>query len=205
MRVIKPYYEIMYPSQLTNVNSTIANAARTCYQSSPADDGRMVRSLVRSGHTAMLEHASMTVKFVCDRGISHEIVRHRLASFGQESTRYCNYAKDKFNSEITVIKPRFFDEGTEAYDMWYDACKYAEKQYFALLNEGCSPEQARTVLPTSVKTEIIMTADMTEWRHFFRLRALGTTGSPHPQMTELALPLLKECVELMPDVFGDLL
>lgn len=208
MRVVKASYEIVWPrttEDYREVNARIANAARTCYQSEGVHDWRMVRNLVRSGHTAMLEHATMTVRFVCDRGVSHEIVRHRLASYAQESTRYCNYSQGKFGNELTFVSPCFWQDNAWLYEKWVQAMRQAEDAYLNMLRNDCTPEQARSVLPNSVKTELVMTANMAEWRHFFKLRALGVTGKPHPQMAELAVPLLRECAANMPDVFGDLL
>ena len=138
-----------------------------------------------------LKHFRPTVQFIVDRGVSHEIVRHRAASFAQESTRYCNYMKDDFGGEIAVIKPFYLEEGTIGYSIWEDACRSAETAYFDLLNWGCTAQEARGVLPTHLKTEVVMTAPLSEWVHFFNLRALGTTGAPHPQMKEVAEPLLE--------------
>ncbi|MBQ8218245.1 MAG: FAD-dependent thymidylate synthase [Bacilli bacterium] len=129
-------------------------------------------------------HLTHTVLFVCDRGVTHEFVRHRPASFAQESTRYCNYSKDKFGNEITVVKPCFYEKGSEEYKVWYEGCLSDEKTYFKLLELGCSAQQARDNLPTSVKTELIMTATEEEWQHVINLRYHGTTGKPHPQMIE---------------------
>lgn len=146
-------------------------------------------------------HYDITIKFTCDRGVTHEIVRHRPASFAQESTRYCNYSKDQFGGEITTIQPFFLCDGTKGMMHWKDSMFKCEANYFKLLNWGCSPQEARSVLPNSLKTEIIMTANIKEWKHFFNLRALGTTGSPHPQMKEVALPAMKEVASLHEDVF----
>ena len=164
----------------------------------------MVAALIKRGHEAMLEHCSFTIKFIVDRGISHELVRHRLASFAQESTRYCNYSKEGFGGEITVIEPFFLAENTPGYSSWYDACLHSESAYFALLNWGCTPQEARSVLPNSLKTEVCMTANLREWRHFFKLRAADATGSAHPQMKEVTVPLLKELKQLIPVVFDDI-
>ena len=152
----------------------------------------------------MIEHIVITVRFICDRGVSHELVRHRIASFAQESTRYCNYQKDDFGSEITVIEPLFLERGTEAWSMWYNSCLNSEKTYFDLLNWGCTPEEARAVLPHSLKTEVVVTMNLREWRHFFQLRAYRTSRKPHPQMRQLALPLLEKFKNFLPEVFGDL-
>lgn len=194
------------------------------------DSEKFVRKLIERGHEAMLEHVSITVKFIVDRGVSHELVRHRLASFAQESTRYCNYSKDKFGNEITVIEPSFFMDipkerreliqciifGTSenypdditpherAYFSWVYGCHMSEASYFSMLEEGCSPQEARSVLPNSLKTEVVMTANLREWRHFLNLRAAGVTGKPHPQMLEVAVPLLKHLRKLLPAVFEDI-
>lgn len=208
MRIIEPSYEIITPLNRDAVLKRIEQCARTCYKSEEkiTDESapKMVKSLIRSGHEAMIEHCSITVKFICDRGVSHEIVRHRLASFAQESTRYCNYSKDDFGTEITFIKPLYLDENTNGYNYWQSACRVSEIAYFDLLNWGCTPQEARAVLPNSLKTEIVVTMNLREWRHFFKLRALGTTGKPHPQMKELALPLLNDFKEALPEVFEDL-
>lgn len=213
MQIINAKYEIMRPRVMDAASrdaiyGIIEEAARTCYKSeAKITDGSaaaIVKSLIRRGHEAMLEHASMTVRFFVDRGVSHELVRHRIASFAQESTRYCNYAREDFGSSITFIKPVFFREGGPSYLVWKNDCERAEASYFALMEIGETPERARTVLPSSTKTEVVMTMNMREWRHFFRLRAIGTTGTPHPQMREVALPLLKEVANLMPELFGDI-
>lgn len=146
-------------------------------------------------------HIRQTVKFIIDRGISHEFVRHRRFSFAQESTRYCNYQKNKFGCEITFIAPFYLDPAKEPYIEWKKSCYVAEKQYFRLLEEGLPPQEARAVLPTSTKTELVMTGTLREWKHFFNLRALGTTGEPHPQAKEVALPLLEMFRVGWPDVF----
>ena len=137
-------------------------------------------------------HEYHSIKFVVDRGVSHEIVRHRPASFAQESTRYCNYSKDKFGNSITVIRPLFFKEDSVEMAAWESAMHSVEKSYFSLLEMGCTPQQARTVLPNSLKTEIIMTANVAEWKHFLNLRSRGITGAPHPQMKEVADMVMSE-------------
>lgn len=126
-----------------------------------------------------------TVKFICDRGVSHELVRHRVFSFAQESQRYCNYSKDKFGNEVTFINNPDGQQFTETYWLM-DAYEHAEKVYFKLLKEGYSPQQARRVLPNATKTEIIMTGFEDDWKHFFDLRLRGTTGKPHPDMLVVA-------------------
>lgn len=128
-------------------------------------------------------HKDVTVKFICDRGVSHEIVRHRVASFAQESTRYCNYSQDKFGKEITVIRPSWCEEGMDVYDYWKNGCLDSEHTYFTLLDNGATPQQARSVLPNSLKTEVIVTMNLSGWNHFFGLRC---TPSAHPDMQEVA-------------------
>ena len=208
MKAIKPYTQIMSAIDGQEILKKIEKVGRVCYKSEgKIEDGsaeKFVSALVKRGHEAMLEHESITIKFVVDRGVSHEIVRHRLASFAQESTRYCNYGKDDFGSEITFIKPIFFEDGTETYEMWRHSCEDAEAAYFNLLDCGCTPQEARAVLPNSLKTELVMTANLREWRHFFKLRAANSTGKAHPQMLEVTRPLLDKLKWLIPIVFDDI-
>lgn len=214
MKIINAGYEIIRPNMdgleaRNAIYQLIEQAGRTCYKSedkiTPESAAAFVKGIVKRGHEAMLEHASMTVKFIVDRGVSHELVRHRLFSFAQESTRYCNYSADKFGKEITVIRPCFLADGSILYADWFRAMQYAEKFYFTMLNDGSTPQEARSVLPNSLKTEVVVTGNMREWRHFFRLRAAGETGAPHPQMSEVAVPLFKEVRAYMPELFGDIL
>ena len=223
MILISPSYEILCDnkdSYKEYVYKQIADAARTCYKSEgssrPDADIRLIKRLVASGHEAMLEHASITVKFITDRGISHEIVRHRMASFAQESQRYCRYSDSKFGNAITYCKIKdaleidpvtiklTAEQKTFLLNEWLEACKDAEKHYLRILDIGASPQIARSVLNNSTKTEIVVTANIREWRHILSLRAAGTTGKPHPQMIELMAPLLKEFSEWMPELFQDI-
>lgn len=138
-------------------------------------------------------HINHTLLLTTDRGVTHEMVRHRVASFAQESTRYCNYTKGKFGNEITVIEPGFYEKDSERYNLWKESCEHDEEVYFKLIEMGAKPQEARDNLPTSVKAELIVTASETEWQHIINLRYHGTTGAPHPQMKELmgiAYPLL---------------
>lgn len=151
-------------------------------------------------------HNTMSVIFTVDRGVTHELVRMRRASFAQESTRYCNYANDKFDNEITVIKPVWWDKWTEAIrESWERAMIFAEEEYMNMLkDETVKAQQARSVLPHSLKVDIMVTAPMDEWRHIFNLRACDATGPAHPQMKEVMVPLLKEAQTIYPDLFGDM-
>ena len=146
----------------------------------------------------------ITVRFICNRQVSHEFVRHRVFSFAQESTRYCNYTKDKFDGELTFIQPCWIDEEyvpgeydrSEQFVMLTEMLENVESTYNFMINSGWKPQQAATILPNALKTELIMTGfvDDTGWKHFFNLRAKGTTGAPHPQAKELAEPLMKEFI-----------
>lgn len=205
MRVLKAGYEIIDELNGEEILKKLEKVARVCYKSedkiTEGSAERMIRALIKNGHEAMLEHYSFSVKFIVDRGVSHEIVRHRIASFAQESTRYCNYSGDG----IAVIEPFYLDEGSSKYKVWLNLCQVAEDTYIAMCGAKATPQEARAVLPTSLKTELVMTANLREWRHFFKLRALGVTGKPHPQMVEIALPLLKEVQAKIPVVFDDLI
>lgn len=205
MKIIKAGYEILSEINGNKILQSIEKAARTCYKSEDliTEDSakKLVANLLQRGHLAMIEHENLSVKFICDRGVSHEIVRHRVASYAQESTRYCNYSKDKFGNEITVIKPCFWDEHSAQYGAWETMCRQAEKCYFELLENGASPQEARSVLPNSLKTEIVMTANLREWQHFFKLR---TASSAHPQIREITIPLLKELQSKIPLIFDDI-
>lgn len=209
MRVINAGYEIISDLNGSEILKHIERCARVCYKSedriTAGSAEKMVAALIRSGHEAMLEHYSFTVKFICDRGVSHELVRHRIASFAQESSRYCCYAKDKFGKELTFINPCFWEPDSDNYARWFHEMDESEKTYLAMIENGATPEQVRDILPTSIKTEIVMTANLREWRHFFKLRAEGVTGKPHPQMLEITIPLLKELKQKVPVVFDDIM
>lgn len=205
MNIISAKAEIITPIDGQAVLEHLEQCGRVCYKSEDKiEDGSaetFLKNIIKRGHEAVLEHCSFTVKFICDRGVSHEIVRHRMASYCQESSRYCNYANDKFHNEITVIKPCYLVEGTQSFMIWESACRVAEMAYFDLLNYGCTPQEARAVLPNSLKTEVVMTANIREWRHFFKLRC---SPAAHPQMREVANMLLAKCKESIPVLFDDI-
>ena len=173
MKIVKPNYEILTPIDKDGVYKHLEEVGRVCYKSedkiTPASAEKFLGSLIKNGHEAIIEHFSFSVKFICDRGISHEIVRHRLFSFAQESTRYCNYNKDKFGNEITVIEPSFFikNKDEHVYAIWYESMLQSQRKYFQLLEHGATPQEARAVLPNSLKTELVVTGNLREWRHFF--------------------------------------
>ena len=201
MKIIKPSYEIIDTLDATEILKKIELCGRVCYKSEDKitenSAREFVKQIIKAGHESVLEHFSFSVRFVTDRGISHEIVRHRIASFSQESTRYCNYSNDKFDNEITVVEPF---QLTSQKPNWRKACEVAEEQYFKLL-KTTTPQTARAVLPTSLKTEIIMTANLRTWRHFLKLR---TSKNAHPDLRVLTTPLLKELKQLIPVVFDDI-
>ena len=205
MRIIKPSVEIVDMLDPETILKKIEIAGRVCYKSenkiSEESAARFISSIIKHGHESVLEHASITVKFTVDRGVSHEIVRHRLASYSQESTRYCNYGKDKFGNEITVIEPCYFEKFTYQWAWWKQTCEQAEKSYFVLLEAGATPQEARAVLPNSLKTELIMTANIREWRHFLKLR---TSPASHPQIIEVADMLLNKFKRSIPVLFDDI-
>lgn len=225
MKIIKQSHKILHLDGIDRIEL----AARTCYKSeekigcqlaNPENNdcfakeplcgfcnlstaAKMTKHLVKLGHHAMLEHGSATVRFVTDRGVTHEIVRQRLASFGQESTRYVNYN----GRDMQFILPVWLEDVDE-YDpgmiLWESSMAGSEMDYKRLLAIGWAPEEARDVLPTSLATTIVVTANYREWRHILSLRALGTAGRPHPQMRALMLPLLKEFKNRVPAVFEDM-
>ena len=206
MKIINASYEILTPINGEQILKDIEKIGRTCYKSEnliTEDSSKIfVRNLIKRGHEAMLEHNNITVRFICDRGVSHELVRHRLASFAQESTRYCNYSKDKFGNELTFIKPCFWNNETNVnYLNWENVLENIECAYFGMLKCGAPPEQARNILPNSLKTEVVMSANIREWRHFFKLRC---DKAAQPQMRELAIPLCKELQKKIPVVFDDI-
>lgn len=205
MKVVEPGFEFIGRVDGMAIIKSIEIAGRTCYKSESniTDESarEFVASIIKRGHESVLEHEKVSVKIICDRGVSHEIVRHRIASYSQESTRYCNYSKDRFGGELTVIAPHFWEEDSDEYATWYAAMEAAERAYNSLVLSGAKPEEARTVLPNSLKTEIVVTMNLREWRHFFKLRA---HSSAHPQIREIAIPLLMTMRCLIPVVFDDI-
>ena len=205
MKFVNAGYEIITPIDGETILKRIEQCGRVCYKSEDLITNESAKkfceNIIKRGHEAVLEHCSFTVKFIVDRGVSHEIVRHRIASYCQESTRYCNYSKDKFGNEITVIKPCFWDKSDSRYHSWMLAMDNAERLYFNLIEQGATPQEARSVLPNSLKTEAVMTANIREWRNFFKLR---TSPSAHPQIREVAIPLLKELQTKIPVLFDDI-
>jgi len=206
MRVISPSFEIIGTIDGDEILKEIERIGRVCYKSEDKittdSAGKFVKMILASGHESVIEHSRVSVKVICDRGVSHEIVRHRIASYSQESTRYCNYFKEKFGKELTLIKPFFWNDDIEKYAIWLETMQIIESNYNRLVGSGAKPEEARSILPNSLKTEIIMTMNLREWRHFFKLR---TSKEAHPQMREIAIPMLKEMHSLIPVIFEDII
>jgi thymidylate synthase (FAD) len=201
MQAIKSSFEILKGLDEGTLKR-IESYGRTCYKSDCKleSEKTFAKALIDRQHESVIEHEIVTVRIVCDRGVSHELVRHRLASYSQESTRYCNYSKEKFGRTVTFIEPDFGDNARAMY-LWRVACMASEDNYFGLLDLGVKPEIARSVLNNSLKTEIVVTMNLRSWRNFFKLR---TAKSAHPQMREIAVPMLAEFKKRLPIIFDDI-
>lgn len=211
MLLINQYVEI-FPLNARDLLSTIERAGRTCYKSedkiTPASSSEFVRRMIKLGHEAMIEHGQISFRIVTNRGVTHELVRHRLASYAQESTRYCDYQ----SHDITFINPVWSQLEPSKYENAFNIANdqdrrfiaqmlTAEDSYKSLRRLGWTPQQAREVLPNALKTEIIMTANPREWRHFLKLRCHKTA---HPQMRGIAMNIYKILVNILPELFEDL-
>ncbi|MCI5494838.1 MAG: FAD-dependent thymidylate synthase [Roseburia sp.] len=212
MQVIKPSIEIIDMEDYEKIVKKIERIGRVCYKSEGkiTEDSaeKFIKGLLTRQHESVIEHENVTVRFVCDRGVTHEIVRHRIASYSQESTRYCNYSGDKFDNQITVIdlasgfQYDLSKENDKAkYEVWTKAMENAEQSYFRMLELGATPQEARSVLPNSLKTEIVVTMNLRSWRNFFRLRV---DSHAHPQMREVATMLYEEFQKRLPVFVADL-
>lgn len=212
MIVVKPEVEIIDMPDYSDVIRKIEKIGRVCYKSEDRIQNdsaeKFIAGIIKRGHESVIEHASVSVKVICDRGVTHEIVRHRVASYSQESTRYCNYSKDKFQSQISVVDIATgfsydMENPTDCqkYEIWQEAMENAEKSYFRMLEAGASPQEARAVLPNSLKTELVMTMNLREWRYFFKLR---TSNRAHPQMKEVSKLILEVFRQKLPVFFQDI-
>lgn len=205
MKVIKPYIILEDIIDGKEILRKIEKIGRVCYKSeiniTEESSEKFIGNIIKSGHESVIEHVSISVRVICDRGVTHEIVRHRIASYSQESTRYCNYSSDKFGNELTFIKPCFWGESDENYKTWEKSMLQIETDYIMLIENGAKPQEARSILPNSVKTEIVMTMNLREWRHFLKLR---TSSAAHPQMREVAKMIFKEFKEKIPVLFDDI-
>lgn len=202
MKIVQQSHEWITPLNRDITLKRIEQIARTCYKSEgaikPGSAEKMVAMLCKNHHYAMIEHISLTCKFVTDRGVANEIVRHRIGSYAQESTRYCNYSKDKFDNQITVID-HGYTGATRSH--WLDLCHESEVYYQLMIESGATPEQARDVLPLCLKTEIVCTWNLREWHEVLRLR---TAKDAHPAIRELMIPVLRELQEVYPEIFNDI-
>lgn len=205
MIVISPGFEILDNIDGENILKKIEKIGRVCYKSeekiTESSARIFIKKIIESGHESVIEHEKITVRVICDRGVSHEIVRHRIASYSQESTRYCNYSSDKFDNQLTFIKPCFWEESSNEYKKWKEQMLGIEKSYNELIFCGVTPQEARSILPNSLKTEIVITMNLREWRHFFKLR---TSKRAHPQMREIAIPMLEGFKKIIPIIFDDI-
>lgn len=217
MKVITPSFEIITPIEPMQILKTIEAVGRTCYKSEDkiTDDScvRFVKNIIDRGHEAVIEHYNITVRLINDRGVSHEEVRHRIASYAQESTRYCCYSKDKFDNQVSYIdllgsmkldaqvSKLSPDKFQAIYNEWIAACQDAEDHYNKMIKLGATPQIARSVLNNSTKTEICITANLREWRNIFKLR---TSSAAHPAIREIMIPLLKAFKIMLPVVFDDI-
>lgn len=216
MRLIKSYYKIEHGLNRADILKRLELFGRVCYKSedriTDESAAKFVRLISEKRHLSIFDHAYVSVRFVVNRGFTHELVRHRLAAYSQESTRFCNYSKVKFGGHVTFIIPPFLDVEPGIYDvndyrvwevgtdngLWLDSMLQCENSYHKALERGWSPQEARGLLPIDLKTEIIMTANLTEWKHVFKLRA---SHAAHPQMREIMIPLLAEFSIELPEIF----
>ena len=202
MKIIEPSFQFFEPLDGAQMLKRLERAGRVCYKSedkiTQGSAETFLANIIKRGHESVLEHEKITVSLICDRGVTHELVRHRIASYSQESTRYCNYMGEKFGRELTFIKPCFWAEDDPKYAVWKEQMAQLEETYQRLLEAGASPQEARSILPNSLKTEIVVTMNLREWRHFFRLR---TAPAAHPQMREAADMLLAAFQAELPVIF----
>lgn len=203
-KLMNPFYdEICDDFYLQLQLKHVEKCGRICYLSEPKDPegstDKFIRMLIKNGHESPLEHGGCTFKIVTDRAISQEVVRHRLASYSQESTRYCNYANGKFSREITVIESSGLAEN-EARE-WLDAMEHLERTYLLMIDSGVKPEKARDVLPLCLKTELMMTANFREWRHFLKLRG---SRMAHPEIRKIAKQIYKVFQRAIPVLVEDI-
>ncbi len=201
MQLIDPYIQVEKVDG-KKIMKNIERACRTCYRSegkiSEESYKTLLKNCITRGHESVLEHEKVTVRMYCDIGVYKDLTRHRIASFSIESTRYCNYGKDKFGNELKFIKPCNIEEGTRLYENWQNACEAIEENYIEMSNQGALPDQLRMILPHSIAAEVTMTANIREWMHILSLRASKHT---HPSIRQVLIPLLLHFKEIMPEIF----
>lgn len=201
MKIVDPYIQVEKVDGI-KIMKNIERACRTCYRSegkiSEESYKTLLNNCITRGHESVLEHEKITVRMFCDIGVYKDLTRHRIASFSIESTRYCNYGKDKFDNEIKFIKPCNIEEGTSIYNNWVNICKEIENSYLEMSKEGALPDQLRMILPHSTAAEVTMTANIREWRHILELR---TSAHTHPSVRQVLIPVLLYFKEIMPEIF----
>ena len=203
MKIIKPWIEIERIDG-KSIMKNIEKACRTCYRSENLITEESYKNLIKNclnrGHESILEHEKITIRMCCDIGVYKDLTRHRFGSFSIESTRYCNYGKDKFDNEIKFIEPCNIDK-KKLFNEWYSACTEIEQRYLKMAELGATPDQMRMILPHSTAAEVVMTANIREWRHILSLRASKMT---HPSVQQLMIPLLLYFKRCMPELFEDI-
>lgn len=204
MKIIKPLVEIE-KVDYKKIMRNLEKACRTCYRSEDKITEESYKTLLKNcinrGHESILEHEKITVRMICDIGVYKDLTRHRIASFSIESTRYCNYGKDKFENEIKFIEPINFEKNTEMYKEWEDSCKEIENHYMRMAKLGATPDQMRMILPHSTAAQVTMTANIREWKHILELRA---SSHAHPAVEQVMLPILMQFKGKMPEIFDDI-
>lgn len=203
MQIIEPIVQVE-KVDYKQIMKNLERACRTCYRSEGKITEESYKTLLKNcitrGHESILEHEKVTIRMVCDIGVYKDLTRHRIASFSIESTRYCNYGKDKFDNQIKFIKPVNMEEGTELYDRWCNTCKMIEENYIEMSKLEATPDQLRMILPHSTAAEVTMTANIREWKHIFSLRC---TKHTHPAVEQVMIPLLLKFKKEMPEIFDN--
>lgn len=201
MKIIEPLVEVENFDGL-KIMKNIERACRTCYRSEDkiTEDSykNLIKNCVNRGHESVLEHEKVTVRLTCDIGVYKDLTRHRIASFSIESTRYCNYGKDKWDNQIKFIKPCNIEGDSELYSNWVGTMDFIEREYIAMSKNGATPDQMRMILPHSTAAEVTMTANIREWKHIFELRC---SKRAHPSVQQVMIPLLLYFKEKMPEIY----
>lgn len=203
MKIVKPYINVEKFDGVKMMKK-IERAGRTCYKSHVTSDDsykKFLANIISSGHESVIEHEKITIRVLTDRGALWDITRHRITSFSVESSRYCNYSKDRFEKEIKFMEPFYIKNDEQALKEWTETMETAEKNYFKLAEQGYKPDVCRMLLPTSLATEIVMTANLREWRHILTLRC---SDRAHPTIRQFTIPLLLHLKEELPEIFSDI-
>lgn len=204
MKIIEPIVEVE-KVDYNKIMKNLERACRTCYRSEDKITEESYKTLLKNcinrGHESILEHEKITIRMICDIGVYKDLTRHRHASFSIESTRYCNYGKDKFENQIKFIEPVNIEKNTELYEEWKTSCEEIEKHYIKMVELGATPDQMRMILPHSTAALVTMTANIREWKHIFSLRC---TKHAHPAVEQIMIPLLLHFKQNMPEIFENI-